>query len=365
VVVEGRRWCLLVLTGSLDWSGGMRFTRGAVNRLPPWRGDTSPLPGPASRPDLRRVVGQVPAVALVDEIEAGNVRALVVTGGNPLAAFPEPERLRAALATLDALVVIDVADGDTVSMATHVLPATGQLERADLGLTEGVMLRSGMQATRPVVDPVADRRPSWWILAQLGRRHGVDILGGADPDDLTDEMYLSGLLGHGPLDASVVFANGALGTEVPVEHGWVHETMLPNGRWRLAPTELVARIEARSGDPEVPLPAGSLLLVNRREVAWSNSIRYAGAGDEPAARLHPDDAAPLGVATGDRVTVESAHGSIEVVAAVDPRIRPGTVSVTHGRRGSPTGRLTSGVDDVDPLTAMPLASGLPVTVAPI
>ena len=32
---------------------------------------------------LRRVAGQVPAVALVDEIEAGHVRALVVTGGNP------------------------------------------------------------------------------------------------------------------------------------------------------------------------------------------------------------------------------------------------------------------------------------------
>jgi anaerobic selenocysteine-containing dehydrogenase len=364
VVVEWLRWCLLVLTGSLDWSGGMRFNRGAVNRLQPWRGDTTPLAGPTSRPDLRRVVGQVPALALVDEIEAGNVRVLVVTGGNPVGAFPDPARLRAALSSLDALVVIDVADGDTVALATHVLPATGQLERADLSLTEGVLLRSGMQATRAVVEPVAERRPSWWILAQLGRRHGVEILGGADPDHLDDELYLSGLLGHGPLDAAEVFANGPHGTDVDIEHGWVHERMLPEGRWRLTPTELVDRLAAYGGtDPGTPPAAGSLSMINRREVAWSNSIRYAGADAEPALRLHPSDAEPLGVISGDGVSVTSAHGWIEAVADLDERTRPGTVSLTHSRTSSPIGNLTSGVVDVDPLTAMPLASGLPVTVA--
>jgi anaerobic selenocysteine-containing dehydrogenase len=360
VLVEWLRWCLLVLTGSLDWSGGMRFNRGAVNRLGKWRGDAAPMPGPPTRPDLRRVVGQVPALALVDEIEAGNVRVLVVTGGNPVLAFPEPERVKAALASLDALVVIDVADGETVALATHVLPATGQLERADLSLTEGVLLRSGMQATRPVVAPVAERKPSWWILAQLARRHGGDLLGGVDPDVLTDEMFLSGLLGHGPLDATEVFANGPHGTDVTIEHGWVHEQLLPDGRWRLAPAELVKRLEGRA--TASPEPEGTLLLVNRREVAWSNSIAYAGQGDEPALRLHPDDAASLGVTAPGRVRVTSAHGSIEVAAALDERLRPGTVSLTHGRGDSPAGRLTSATVDVDPLTAMPLASGLPVTL---
>ncbi len=361
VLVEWLRWCLLVLTGSLDWSGGMRFNRGAVNRLGKWRGNAAPMPGPPTRPDLRRVVGQVPALALVDEIEAGNVRVLVVTGGNPVLAFPEPERVRAALASLDALVVLDVVEGETVALATHVLPSTGQLERSDLSITEGVLLHSGMQATGPVVAPVAERKSSWWTFAQLARRHGGDLLGGADPDLLTDEMFLSGLLGHGPLDPADVWANGPHGTDVAIEHGWVHEQLLPDGRWRLAPAELVARLEGRGelpGEPE-----GTLLLVNRREVAWSNSVTYAGRGEEPALRLHPLDASALGLTAPGRVTVTSAHGSIEVVAALDERLRPGTVSLTHGRGDSPAGRLTSASADVDPLTAMPLASGLPVTVA--
>ena len=128
VVVEWLRWVILVLTGSLDRPGGMRFNRGAVNRLRPPCGERPVPPGPRSRPDLPRVAGQVPSVALADEIEAGNVRILVVTGGNPLAAFPEPDRLRVALSALDVLVVIDVVI-ELTELATHVLPAAGQLER--------------------------------------------------------------------------------------------------------------------------------------------------------------------------------------------------------------------------------------------
>ena len=135
VVVEWLRWVLLILTESLDVETGMRFNRGVVNRLRPPRAGGSPSgDGPRSRPELRRVAGQMPAVAMVDEIEAGHLRALVVTGGNPLTAFPEPDRVRAALSSLDVLAVIDVMHNELCSLATHVLPATGQLERADLSL---------------------------------------------------------------------------------------------------------------------------------------------------------------------------------------------------------------------------------------
>ena len=101
-------------------------------------------PGPPSRPELRPVLGQYPCVAMVDEIEAGNLRALVVGGGNPLHALPDIDRTRAAFASLDVLAVVDVADNELTALATHVLPAAGQLERADITLAENVSLRSGI-----------------------------------------------------------------------------------------------------------------------------------------------------------------------------------------------------------------------------
>src|SRR5439155_14346493 len=138
---EWLRWVILIASSSLDCATGMYFHRGAIHRLRRRKTASAVPPAPESRPELPRVLGQIPAVALADEIEAGNIRALFVTGGNPLTAIPQPARLRAALGRLDILAVVDVAENALTGIATHVLPATGQLERADLTLAELAALR--------------------------------------------------------------------------------------------------------------------------------------------------------------------------------------------------------------------------------
>jgi anaerobic selenocysteine-containing dehydrogenase len=356
ILAEWLKWALLIVTGSLDRPGGMRFSRGTISLMRPPRAPRPPRPGPASRPELPRVANQIPAVALVDEIEAGNVRVLIVTGGNPIAAFPEPARVRAALGLLDALVVVDVVDNELTELATHVLPVTGQLERADISMHAHISVRSTMQSTAAVVPPVAERRPTWWVLGQVARRLGLDLFGGVDPDGLTDETYLRGILEHSPLDADTVFATGARGFELPVEYGWVHESMLPDGRWRLAPSVLVERLAAHRE------PGPGLLLAPGRDMAWSNSVRYGIDDEHPRLRVHPSDAADAGVGDGDAAVVVSEHGAVDVIVVVDDRMRTGVVSLVHGRRGHSPGNLTSRSADVDPLTTMPRASAVPVRV---
>jgi anaerobic selenocysteine-containing dehydrogenase len=356
ILVEWLKWVLLIVTGSLDRPGGMRFSRGTLTHLRPPRPPRAARPGPASRPELPRVANQIPAVALADEIEAGNVRALVVTGGNPIGAFPEPDRVRAALRSLDALVVLDVADNELAELATHVLPVTGQLERTDIHMHAHISVRSTMQSTAAVVAPVAERRPTWWVLGRLAGRLGVDLFGGVDPDTLTDELYLRGIVEHSPLDADQVFAAGSRGFELPVEYGWVHESMLPDGHWQLAPPVLLERLAAHRE------PGPGLLLSPGRDMAWSNSVRYGADDVEPRLRVHPDDAVAAGVVAGDVATVVSEHGTVDVVIVVDDRLRAGVVSLVHGRRGHSPGNLTSAFADVDPLTTMPRASALPVRI---
>jgi anaerobic selenocysteine-containing dehydrogenase len=350
VLADWLRWVLLIITGSLDRQGGMRFNQGVVMQPQPPRSPAAgPIPGPASRPELPRVAGQIPAVAMVDEIEAGNLRALIVTGGNPLSAFPEPDRVRAALTKLDALVAIDVADNELTRLATHVLPATGQLERADLSLAEHVAMRSGMQYTEAVLPPVAERRPVWWMLGELAFRMGRDMLGGVDPDQLSDESFLRRLLGHGPLDADAVVAAGPSGLMVEPNYGWVHDTMLPDGRWGLAPPVLIDRL-AHWRDPEP-----GLVVIPRRTMGWSNSVEFV-ADTSPIARVHPETAA----GHEGLVSIRSAHGELDAELLLDERVRPGVISLTHGHGGASPGRLTSSTVDVDPLTTMPWASGFPV-----
>jgi anaerobic selenocysteine-containing dehydrogenase len=356
ILVEWLKWVLLIVTGSLDRPGGMRFSRGTLTQMRPPRAPRPPRPGPGSRPELPRVANQVPAVALADEIEAGNVRALIVTGGNPIGAFPEPERVRDALRALDALVVVDVMENELTELATHVLPATGQLERADISMYAHISVHSTMQSTAAVVAPVAERRPVWWILGSLAQRLELDLFGAADPDALSDEGYLRGVIEHSPLDADQVFAAGPRGFDLPVEYGWVHESMLPDGHWRLAPGVLLERLAAHRE------PGPGLVLSPGRDMAWSNSVRYGGDDEQPRLLVHPDDATACGVHGGEHATVMSEHGAVEVTVVVDDRMRPGVVSLGHGRRGHSPGRLTSAHVDVDLLTTMPRASAVPVRV---
>jgi formate dehydrogenase len=46
--------------------------------------------------------------------------------------------------------------------------------------------------------------------------------------------------------------------------------------------------------------------------------------------IHPDDAGPLGVASGDVVRISSPAGSLEVEALVTEATRPGVVVISHG-----------------------------------
>ena len=294
IVVEWLRWVLLIVSGSLDRPGGMRFPRGALSHLrPPRRAATAP-PGPPAVPSCPRVANQIPAVALADEIEAGNVRVLVVTGGNPIGALPEPDRVRAALRRLDALVVVDVIENELSELATHVLPATGRA-RAHRHLDVLPPLRPlGDAVDAPVVVPA--RPPG----ARCG---GCSVSVAARPASTcsaapiltrsTDELYLRAIIERSPLDADAVFAAGPRGFDLAGRARLGRtRSMLPDGRWRLArPDARAPRRPPRTAGRAAPHPGAKM--------AWSNSVRY-GADDRPTAPVASRRRDAAGVVDGGR-----------------------------------------------------------------
>jgi anaerobic selenocysteine-containing dehydrogenase len=372
-VTEWLLWALHIVTGSYEHPGTLWFNPGFLLRMDGRRlepSDGAPGPGPASRPELPRRFDEYPCAGLVSEIEAGTVRALFVVGGNPLTVFPEPDRLAAALATLDVVAVSDVVETETTAVATHVLPAVDQLERADVPwMLDAYQLEMASQYTPAVVAAGAERRPVWWQFAQLGRRLGLSVLpGGLDADGATDDDVIA-QVARERFD-ELRAAPTAIVADRPTSR-WVHERLLPDGRWRLAPPALVAQLAELGSLAEattrVPAP---LVLTPRRQLRTMNSqLRDVGARRERAeVLLHPADAAELGggtgVVDGDLVEVASAHGALVGVARVDERGPRGAVSLTHGWDRPNVGRLTSSEQGVDPLTGMVWQSGLPVEVRP-
>jgi anaerobic selenocysteine-containing dehydrogenase len=369
-VTEWLARALQVVTGSPERPGGPWFNPGVVRGMDQRRHHASPsevvaVPGPRSRPELSGRYGELPCVAMADEIEAGNLRALVVVGGNIVTAFPQSDRLTAVLRRLDVLACVDVVATETTALATHVLPATGQLERADVpDYVDQYQGQVASQHTAAVVPPGGDRRPVWWIFAALAAAMGHDVLPtGLDLATAADDDYLRTMLTRAriPFDELRAAPTGVVVAEP--QRGWVEEGVLPDGRWRVAPPDLVAQLDALEPDA-APL----VLVVGRGMRTLNSALRDVGARrapDRPVISVHPDDAARAGVVAGDAVEVRSRHGACTGVAVLDASLRPGVVHVPHGWGDPAVTRLVADTADVDPLTGMPTQTGVAVELRPV
>ncbi len=366
-------WALLAVTGSLDRPGGVTFNPGSLRRfedaVPGGRGDLGPRP--ASRPDLRRLVnGEMPCAALADEIRAGHVKALLVRVGNPALAIAGQPALREALAGLDVLVAIDVRPTETTALATHVLPMTDHFERGDL-LGGYLQAQPFLRWAPAVVARRGERRPQWWVFAELARRLGLPSYGSARRDTalagriVDDEAIAESIMGNARRPWPEVRAAPHGIRDDSVAPGWLVPTRLPQ-RLDLAPAELAAQFAAQFAATGAAVGEDApLVLVNRRTAQQYNSLhrQLVGRGRPavPSLLVHPADAATRGLASGDTATVNTAHGSCAAVVEVTDAIRAGVVSLPHGFDEANVNRLIP-TTSADPLSGMTIVSGLPVDV---
>ena len=91
--------------------------------------------------------------------------------------------------------------------------------------------------------------------------------------------------------------------------------------------------------------------------------------------MNPAELERHGLEVGDRVRLESADGSVEVIVDVDPDVRDGVVSMAHCfggpdpdadtvEAGAAASRLVSVLGaPADPVIAMPQFTGIPVRVS--
>jgi anaerobic selenocysteine-containing dehydrogenase len=362
MITDWLRWLLLLATDSLDRAGGMWFYPGWIDPLdadgrviPPMR---PPSPGPDSRPDLTRVYGEIPCVAMADEIESGQLRALFVSGASPLTAFPNPERIRRGLESLAVLAVADVVQTPLTAMATHVLPVTGQLERTDL-----LQARLPRAMIAPaVVPPSGERKPLWWIAAQLGSRMNIDVLKGLDPETVTEEDLLRRIAakGRGPFDD--LLAAGPHGRAIPQPDDWVRQR-LHEQKWNILAGEFLERLDAMEvSEP----PTGHLMLVSGRLVSRVNGTPYVPvqkSRDAPVVQVNPADAKDLELTDGAMAEVRSGSGVLVARVEVTDAVLPGNVYIAHGWREANVGHLTSAVHDIDRLAGQPTMTAIAVTLA--
>ncbi len=168
--------CLNVICGRFVREGETVPHPGAI--MPRWPRKAEVIPAPRWWEHGYRsriggfglIDGELPTGILADEIlepGAGQVRALIVHGGNPASAVPDQERIVEALRSLELLVTIEPFMTQTARLSHYVLPPTLQYERADLP----IFIYENLVSHEPVHALHAARR------ATARRRRGAGRLG--------------------------------------------------------------------------------------------------------------------------------------------------------------------------------------------
>ena len=358
-------------------------------------------------------------------------RAMLVEAANPAHSLADSRRMREALVALDTLVVIDVAMSETAKLAHYVLPASSQFEKAEATFFNFDFPANYFHLRRRLLPPAPGTLPEAEIHARLCEALGAvteaDLAplreaagrGLAEyasvfvervmsdprlsslapvilyrtlalPDELREGAVVFGLaaraaLKHGPSLARAGFE----GTPVEVacalferilaaESGvvfavdsWADVMPRAGESLHLALPDLLDEL-ARLGQAPARDPAFPFVLTagERRSFTANTIIRdpeWRKKDSAGALRIHPDDAAALGVANGGRVRLVTRRDAVTVPVEVSLTMQRGHIALPnglgvaygdHGLTGAAPNELTS-VEDRDPFVGTPWHKHVP------
>jgi len=313
------------------------------------------LPAPAApRPkaDLPKAGGyplatEVLASGLCDATRPGHalydLKAWIVYGCNLVQAMPDRKQLVETLQNLEFVVAVDVLPSEIAGWADVVLPEATYLERHD-DLSAPAWKRPFVAIRQPVVEPLHDSRPGWWIVKELAGKVG---LGAWFPWKDADE-YLRTRAQKQGLDWARLTADGViLGAPAPTceEEGLPVSIPTEDGKAHLRSAELAAL-----GFDPLPVyvpqeepPQGMLRLLSGRAPTHTfgrtvNNRLLSEPFPENEVWVNADLARSLPgfeehpLASGDRVVLVNQDGirSTPVRARVTERIRGDCVFMVHG-----------------------------------
>ena len=402
------------VTGNLDRRGGtlvgrgvMDFAKFGVKNGVLMRSDRSRIGG------FRAVNDTFPGGILADEILTPGdrqVRALIVTGGNPLLTMANAGRLRAAFEQLELLVCLDIFQGETASLAHWVLPCTSPMQRPDLPfifpLMLGLQSRPYLQATRPVVPPQGEQRDEATIYTDLCRAAGVNLFGSRiaqrllefgkrryarrHPDrqpSIPQEFLLNGLLrltGQGSFSKLLAEPHGRAREPHRPDDFLGKRVVTDDGKVQLAPAPLLeAARQLEAHFEHERRNAHRLKLISKRKItthnSWTHNAEPFVPEDSNYLFVHPEDAERIGLVEGGYADVRSETATVRVPVRLLADLMPGCVALPHGwghqhARGLSVAKRTKGVnvnllvadgpEGIERVSGMANLSGFIVDVTP-
>jgi anaerobic selenocysteine-containing dehydrogenase len=268
-------------------------------------------------------------------------------------------------------VVHELFMTDTADYADIVLPATSQLEHADLHKAYGHTM---LAYNHPAIPPLGESKSNWEVMGLL-----AEALGFTEPwlhqsiDEVIEEI-LTASAHHNPAFQGITLEQLKAGHAVPLTlesltpfadlhfptpsgkvelfaqamanagldplPGWPepeqvewYDSEAVNSEWRgsepTSPPRLLASPAPGWESPPLTLISGAAHHFVTSSMANQPSLLEREG--TPFVEIHPSEAAARGIADGDTVVVENQRGWCKLRAVVTDAVRPGVLASPKGR----------------------------------
>lgn len=272
--------------------------------------------------------------------DPNELKAWMVYGTNLPMVLPDPRKTLAAIQKLDFMVAIDILPMEITGWADVVLPECTYLERHD-DLIAPWYREPYVALRQPVVEPMGNSKPGWWMAKQLGKRLGLEehFPWETANDMIGDRLNASGF---SAAQQANLYRKGVILKQADPMYlpaGAPLDLATPSGKiefWsqQLADTGFDPVPVYRR--PEQPGPGTFRLLTGRSPVhtfgRTANNSRLLDQYPENEVWLNRATAVDMGLRSGDRVMMKNQDGAETgpVKVKATERIRGDCVYMVHG-----------------------------------
>ena len=267
------------------------------------------------------------------------LKGLICYGVNLFHSIPDVARTKEAIKALDLYVAIDVLPMEHVMWADVILPEATYLERYD-DLVAIPHKMPFIELRQPVIEPLWDSKPGWWIARELGLRLGLEAF---FPWTNIEEYLDKRLTMIGSSLEQLKQEGTLIQKGRPYLEDWEARNRNPFGT-PSGKIELYSETFEKNGFDPLPVyepppqgPAGYYRLLYGRSPVHTfakthNNWLLMEMHGENGVWLNADEAASKGLASGDYVWLENQDGAREGPVAVyaTERIRKDCVYLVHG-----------------------------------
>jgi formate dehydrogenase alpha subunit len=278
---------------------------------------------------------------MMEAARSGKVKGMLIIGENPVGSFPQPKIIKEALSSLEFLVVADMFPGETVRLASVVLPSASFAEK------EGTFtnFEGRIQQLKKAIEPSGDSLPDSEIILRLSSAMG-SLMPYSSSHQVMEEIEEMVPFYHhvSPKDADT------LGLEISeVDSGTpgtrrFYKGLFPSGFGRFHSVDFTPLQESNNGYP-FTLIIGSSRYHFGTGGRSQRSERLKRFSPEAFVEINPADAKQTGLKGEDKIKIISEQGEISASARMSDKLPRGVVYMAESFVQSPVHELFNTVID--------------------